>query len=82
MMLTQEQDYIIQQALMRGLAKNRKEAYEAGCQALRRQLQELRDEENAKQKAAVRAEADAIARNPFNLLRESSPSFSPTSGHR
>jgi hypothetical protein len=52
---TQEQDDVIQQALMRALAKNRKEAYEAGCAALRRQLQELLEEENAKQKAAARA---------------------------
>ena len=63
---------------MRGLAKSRKEAYEAGCKTLRRQLQKLREEENAKQKAAARAESEAIARNPFNLLRESSPFLSPT----
>jgi hypothetical protein len=61
--VTQEQEGVIQYAVMRGLAKNRNEAYEAGCAALRRQLQELLQEENAKQKAAARAEAEAIAHN-------------------
>jgi hypothetical protein len=66
-MMTREQEHIIEQALIRGLVKNRKEAYEAGCGALRRQLQELREEENAKLKAATQAESEAIARNPFKL---------------
>ena len=66
--MTREQEYVIEQALMRGLVKNREEAYDAGCAALRRQLEELREEEKAKDKAAARAEAEAIARNPFNLL--------------
>ena len=39
--------------------------------ALRRQLQELQKEENAKQKAAARAEAEIIGRNPFNVLGKS-----------
>jgi len=38
--------------------KERKEGYEAGCKALRRGLQEPREEESAKKKAAARAEAD------------------------
>lgn len=77
-MVTQEQDDIIQQGLMRGLAKNCKEAYETGCRAVRRRLQVLWEEENAKQKAAARAEAEAIARNPFDLLWKSSLFLSPT----
>jgi hypothetical protein len=77
-MVTQEQDEVIQQALVRGLVKNRKDAYEAGCAALRRQLQELVEEESAKEKAAARGVAEAIERNPFDFLRESSPFLSPT----
>jgi hypothetical protein len=61
-MLTQEQEYIIRQSLV---ARNRKDACEVGCAALRRQLQELLAEEEAKQNAAARAEAEAIGRNPF-----------------
>ena len=64
-MLTQSQQDIIQESLIRGVARNRKDAYEAGCEALRRQLQELLEEEMAKEKAAARAEAEAIGRNPF-----------------
>lgn len=67
-MITQEQEDVIAQALLRGLVKNHKEAYEAGCAALRRQLQELQDEENAKRNAATRAEAEAIASNAFKLV--------------
>ena len=67
-MMTQEQEHVIAQALMRGLVKNHKEAYEAGCAALRRQLQELQEEENAKLQAATQAESEAIARNQFNLV--------------
>jgi hypothetical protein len=40
-MMTREQEYVIEQALVRGLVKNHKEAHEAGCAALRRQLHEL-----------------------------------------
>ena len=64
-MLTQEQEYIIRQSLVSGVARNRKDACEVGCAALRRQLQELLTEEEAKQNAAARAEAEAIGRNPF-----------------
>jgi hypothetical protein len=64
-MLTQEQQNIIRQSLVRGVARNRKDACEAGCAALRRQLQELLEEEEAKQNAAARAEAEAIGRIPF-----------------
>ena len=67
-MMTQEQEHVIAQALMRGLVKNHKEAYEAGCAALRRQLQELQEEENAKLDAAARAEAEAIARSQFKVV--------------
>jgi len=48
--------------------KNYKAAYEAGAAELRRQLQELKDEEKAKQDAAQRAEGEAIARSQFNLF--------------
>lgn len=67
-MMTQEQEHVIAQALMRGLVKNHAEAYEAGCAALRRQLQELKEEEAAKLEAAARAEAEAVALNQFNLV--------------
>jgi len=67
-MMTQEQEHVIAQALMRGLVKNHKEAYEAGCAALRRQLRELQEEENAKLDAAARAEAEAIARSQFKVV--------------
>ena len=67
-MMTQEQEHVIAQALMRGLVKNHKEAHEAGCAALRRQLQELQEEENAKLDAAARAEAEAIARSQFKVV--------------
>ena len=67
-MMTREQEHVIEQAVVRGLVKNHKEAYEAGCAALRRQLQELQDEESAKRNAATRAEAEAIASNPFKLV--------------
>ena len=64
-MLTQEQEYIIRQSLVRGVARNRKDACEVGCAALRKRLQQLLAEEEAKQNAAARAEAEAIGRNPF-----------------
>jgi hypothetical protein len=48
-----------------GVARNRKEACETGCASLRRQLQELVEEENAKQKAAARAETETIGRALF-----------------
>ena len=64
-MLTQEQEYIIWQSLVRGVARNRKDACEVGCAALRKRLQQLLAEEEAKQNAAARAEAEAIGRNPF-----------------
>jgi len=67
-MMTQEQEHVIAQALMRGLVKNHKEAHEAGCAALRRQLRELQEEENAKLDAAARAEAEAIARSQFKVV--------------
>jgi hypothetical protein len=43
-MMTGEQEDVIGQALIHGLVKNYNEAYEAGCAALRRQLQELQKE--------------------------------------
>jgi ABC-type Zn uptake system ZnuABC Zn-binding protein ZnuA len=67
-MMTREQEHVIEQALVRGLVKNHREAYEAGCAALRRQLQELKEEEAAKLEAAARAEAEAIALNQFKLV--------------
>jgi ABC-type Zn uptake system ZnuABC Zn-binding protein ZnuA len=67
-MMTQEQEHVIAQALMRGLVKNHAEAYEAGCSALRRQLRELEEEEAAKLQVAARAEAEAIASNEFHLV--------------
>jgi predicted metal-binding protein len=67
-MMNPEQDHVIAQALMCGLVKNHQEAYELGCAALRRQLQELKDEEAAKHEAAARAEAEAIASNEFKLV--------------
>ena len=67
-MMTREQEQIIEQALIRGLVKTHKEAHDVGCAALRRQLQELREEENAKIEAAARAESEAIARDPFSLV--------------
>ena len=70
-MLTQEQEYIIRQSLVRGVARNRKDACEVGCAALRRQLQELLTEEEAKQnprRAPRRKPSDAIH---FNVLRTS-----------
>ena len=66
--MTPEQEHVIEQALIRGLVRNHKEACEAGCAALRRQLQELQEEENAKLQAATQAESEAIARNQFNLV--------------
>jgi hypothetical protein len=67
-MMNREQEYVIEQALVRGVVKNHAEAHEAGCAALRRQLCELDEEEKAKHEAAARAEAEAIARNQFNLV--------------
>jgi hypothetical protein len=67
-MMNREQESVIEQALVRGLVKNHREAYEAGCAALRRQLRELEEEEAAKREAAARAEAEAVARNPFKMV--------------
>jgi hypothetical protein len=67
-MMTREQERIFDEAVTRGIVKNHKAAYEIGCAVLRRQLDELREEEKAKQEAAARAEAEAIARNQFNLF--------------
>jgi hypothetical protein len=64
-MMTREQEDVIDHAVIRGVVRNHKEAYEAGCAALRRQLRELKEEEDAKREAAARAEADAVARNQF-----------------
>ena len=64
-MLTQAQQNVIQESLIRGVARNRKDASEAGCAALRKQLQELLEEEVAKQRAAARAEAEVSGSNPF-----------------
>lgn len=67
-MMTREQEQVVDQALMRGIVKSHREAHEMGCAALRRQLQELQEEENAKLEAATRAEAEAIACNEFRLV--------------
>jgi hypothetical protein len=67
-MMTQEQQHIFEQAVIRGIVSNYKQAYEAGAAALRRQLDELKQEEKAKLEAAARAEAEAIARNQFKLF--------------
>lgn len=67
-MMTREQEHVFEQAVLRGLVKNHQQAYEAGFAALRRQLQELEEEEAAKREAAARAESEAVARNPFNLV--------------
>ena len=64
-MMTHEQEHIFDQAVLRGVVKNHREAYEAGCSALRRQLLELTEEETAKHEAAARAEAQALARDQF-----------------
>ncbi len=66
-MMTREQEQIIEQAVVRGLVKSHREAYEAGCAALRRQLNELNEEEKAKCEAAARAEAEALAGNALTL---------------
>ena len=62
-MLTSEQEHVVAQSVLRGIVKNHQEAYEAGCSALRRQLQELTEEESAKHAAAARAEAQVLARD-------------------
>jgi hypothetical protein len=67
-MMTQEQQHVFEQAVIRGIVSNYKQAYEAGAAALRRQLDELKQEEKAKLEAAARAEAEAIARNQFKLF--------------
>lgn len=67
-MMTKEQEQILEHALIRGIVKNHREAYEAGCAALRRQLRELDVEEAAKREAAALAEAEAIAQNQFKLV--------------
>ena len=63
--MTQEQRTVVEQAVARGLIRSWKEGYEVGCAALRRQVQELKEEEKAKHEAAERDEAEAIARNQF-----------------
>jgi len=65
--MTREQEQIIDQALMRGIVKSHREAHELGCATLRRQLQELQEEERAKLEAATRAEGEAIACNQFKV---------------
>ena len=67
-MMTREQQHVFDEAVVRGLVKNHKAAYEAGCAALRRQLDELKREEQRKLEAAATAEAEAIARNQFKLF--------------
>lgn len=67
-MMTREQEHVTEQALVCGLVKSHTEAHEIGCAALRRQLQELKEEEVAKLEAAARAEAEAVALNQFNLV--------------
>lgn len=67
-MMTREQQHVFDEAVTRGIVTNHKAAYEIGCAALRRQLTELKEEEKAKCDAAARAEAEAIARNQFNLF--------------
>jgi len=67
-MMTREQEHVIGEAVIRGLVKNQHQAYEAGCAALRRQLEELKCEEHRKLEIAARAEAEAIAQNHFNLF--------------
>ena len=67
-MMSREQEHVIEQAVVRGLVRNHKEGHEMGCAALRRQLRELEEEEAAKREAAARAESEAVARNPFNLV--------------
>jgi hypothetical protein len=59
-MLTREQEQIVDQALIQGIVKSHREAHEMGCAALRRQLQELEQEETAKHEAAMRAEHEAV----------------------
>jgi hypothetical protein len=67
-MMTREQQHVIDEAVLRGLVKNYNAAYEAGCAALRRQLDELKREEQRKLEAAAIAEAEAIARNQFKFF--------------
>ncbi len=55
--ITEEQERIFEQAVLRGLVKNLQQAYEAGSAALRLKLQELQEEEQAKLNAAERAES-------------------------
>ena len=68
MSMTKEQQAVFEQAVVCGLAKNDKHAYEIGCATLRQQLHTLKEEERAKRQAAERAEADAIAANQFRLF--------------
>ena len=65
-MMTREQEHVIGEAVVRGLAKNQHQAHEAGCAALRRQLEELKREEQRKLEFAERAEAEAIASDRHN----------------
>lgn len=64
-MMTREQQHVFDEAVTRGIVTNHKAAYEIGCAALRRQLNELKEEEKAKLEAAARAEREAIERNHF-----------------
>ena len=68
MHMTQEQQQVFEQAVLSGIARNAKEAYEAGCAALRRQLAELKAEQIAKQQAAQKSEDEFIASNQFSLF--------------
>ena len=60
--MTEEQERVFEQAVVRGLVRNLPQAYEAGSAALRLKLQELEEEEIAKQKASELAEAEALSR--------------------
>jgi hypothetical protein len=60
---TEEQERVFERAVLNGLVKNLQEAYEAGCAGLRLKLQELQEEEKAKQKASELAEVEALARH-------------------
>lgn len=63
-MVTMEQQRVFDDAVKLGLVKTSKEAYEAGCAILRRQLQDLKTE----REETDRAEAEAIAALQGNLF--------------
>jgi hypothetical protein len=65
-MMTLEQQRVFEEAVTQGLVKNSKQAYEIGCAALRKQLQEAR----TRREAAESAEAQAIARNQGSLFSD------------